>query len=74
MNQVRLDHPIAVALIDNQHAEQFYAAERNRVEHEYFNAEGQKFGRKQKKPGARIEERLARKQQARHVKNAGRSE
>lgn len=74
MNQVRLDHPIAAALIDNRQAEQFYGAERDRIEREYFRAEDPKFGRKRKKPAARIEERLARKQQERHVKKAGRAE
>ncbi|MDN7825082.1 hypothetical protein QZN01_20735 [Burkholderia cenocepacia] len=73
MNQVRLDHPIAAALIDNERAEQFYGAERDRVEREYFRAEDPKLGRRRRKSAARIEERLARKQQEQHVKKVGRA-
>jgi len=71
MTQVVRDHPIAVAMTQNRHAEQFYEAERERVEREYMRAEDARFGRKRKRPPARIEQRLARKQQERNRKKMG---
>lgn len=72
MNPMKLDHPIALALAENRHAERFFDLERSRIERQYQAHEDRRFGRKRGRAKSKLEDRITQNQRSRNLKNLGR--